>query len=87
MPFKDVWTGLKVCRSVSRNCVLEYPDRITTISSGKTAQLNFNVSGEGSEAPRQLNVTMELVYSPSEKEPTKYRIISFGLYDLTPELR
>ena len=66
---------------------MKYPSYVTTLSGGKTAQLNFNVSGEGSEAPEQLSVTMELVYSPTEKEPSKYEIVSFGLYDLTTELR
>lgn len=87
MPPKDVWTGLRICSINSFNCVLRNPDRVTTISAGKTAQLNFNVSAEGDEPPERMNVTMDLVYSPNEKAPKEYRIVSFGLYDLTPEIR
>jgi hypothetical protein len=34
-----------------------------------------------------MSVTMGLVYSANEKAPTEYRIVSFGLFDLTPEVR
>ena len=88
MAYKDVWTGLKICpkNSVHR-CNLNSPQRVTTISSGKTAQLNFSVSSNNDMPPEQMSVTMDLVLSGNEAAPTEYRIVSFGLFDLKPEVR
>ncbi len=87
MPPKDVWNGLRICVNNISWCVLKNPERVTTLSGDKTAQLNFNVSAERGEPPVQMNVTMDLVYSPNEKAPAEYRIVPFGIFDLTPEVR
>lgn len=87
MPWNGIWTGLKICEGVHRRCVQGLPGNATTIAAGKTAQLTFNVSGMGEEPPEQMNVTMDLIYSPNENAPDRYRIVPFGLYDLTPEVR
>jgi len=84
---KDTWSGLKLCEGDTSYCNASYPNNVTALGKGKVAQLTFNAQSTTSGLPQRLNVTFELVYTPDPDAPHDNQLVSFGLYDLVPEVR
>jgi len=89
MSYKDNWSGLRGCNTSSNFqwCTVAYPDKVTTLSPGKVAQLNFQMAGEKGLGDPKITLTMELVVTPDTSDAETYEVQSVGFYDMVPDVK
>lgn len=82
------WAGLRACSgSQLAYCTTRYPKYATTVPAGKSAQANFTMTAQKAVEPGPLSISMEFVLTPDAQDPSKYKVVSLGFFDLSPVVR